>query len=207
MAVADYVTPDQMKATLSLTGESFADADVATACTASSRAIDQACSRVFYVDAAATVTRFYTPEDTLLLPIDDLVQLSSMNVDRDGNGTFEETWTLTTDFVLQPPNAPVDFGGRPYELVRVRRFSGNRWLPAGIENSVQIVGKWGWPAVPAEIVNATTIYAHRLLRRSRESPFGIVWPGQGESAAMRIGQQDPDVAGLIKPYMKARGIL
>lgn len=204
MAVSNYITDAQLAASLSITGESFAAADVTAACSAASRAIDRNCSRWFYQDAAATVTRAYSPNDTILLAIDDLIQVSSVTVDRDGDGVFEETWTVNVDFVLNPPNAPTD--GWPYEWLKVRTFSSNQWMPSWIENSVQIIGKWGWPAVPAEIVNATTIYAHRLLRRARESPFGIVFPGTGEAAAMRIGQQDPDVASLIAPYVKGQGI-
>lgn len=204
MAVADYVSLATMKATLSITGESFADADVQAACTAASRAVDRGCSRFFYSDAAATVPRLYSPNDTILLAIDDLIQVSSVLIDRDGDGVFEETWTLNTDFVLNPANNPTD--GRPYEWLKVRTFGSNQWLPSWVENSVQIIGKWGWVAVPPEIIDATTIYAHRLLRRKREAPFGIVSVGVGEAAAMRIGQQDPDVAALIAPYVKGQGI-
>lgn len=203
MAVANYVTDAALKATLSLTGESFADADVSAACSAASRAIDEACGRWFYVDPAATVTRLYTPIDWRTLPIDDLVTLSSLGIDRTGDGVYEEPWTLNTDFILNPPNAPIDGPGKPYESVKTR-WNAGRFFPKQLENSVQMIGKWGWPSVPSEIVNATTIYAHRILRRSREAPFGIVFPGQGEAAAMRIGQQDPDVASLIRPYVKTR---
>lgn len=197
----EYVTATTLKATLSLTGETFADADVTAACTAASRTIDQLCRRRFWADANAGQVRTYTPEDHVLLPIDDLVTMSSVLIDRNGDGTFEETWTQGTDYVLEPSNAPAD--GWPWERIRVRNLS-SRTLPYGVEQGVQVTGKFGWSAVPAEIVDATTIYATRLLKRKREAPFGIVSIGIETKAMMRISRTDPDVYALTEPYSKGR---
>jgi hypothetical protein len=144
------------------------------------------------------VTRYYTPFSRHLIVIDDLADFTSLSIDMNGDGTtFETTLTENADFVFEPLNAEVD--GKPRELIRVLRRSG-KWLPdpSYHPRSVQLIGKFGWDAVPANIVKATTILASKLLRRAREAPFGIVAMGGIDAAAViRIARTDPDVAFLI----------
>jgi hypothetical protein len=66
-------------------------------------------------------------------------------------------------------------------------------MPRGVE----LTGRFGWPTVPAEVVEATTILASKLLRRAREAPFGIVSAGIEVGVAMRIARSDPDVGLLL----------
>lgn len=196
----DYLTSAEMKATLSLTGQSFADADIAAAITAASRMVDGACDRRFYLDADALQVNYYTPDSLRRVMIDDLVVLTSLKIDRGGTGSFTETWTLNTDFVLEPLNAPTDFVASPYESVHVRSLAG-RWLPSWVERSVQVTGQFGWPAVPQPVKTATSLLANRMLKRVREAPLGIVAVGV-EGTAMRLARTDPDVAALLAPYYR-----
>ena len=199
-----YIEIEQFKATAELGGTSYPDLDIQAAILAASRAIDAACNRRFWVDANANQARVYTPwqDHPRRLIIDDLVTLTSVLVDRTGDGVYEETWTNNTDFVLDPPNAAAD--NWPYTSILLRS-NNNKTMPFN-EHSVQVTGKFGWPAVPAEIVDATTMYASRLVKRKREAPFGIVSTGL-DTPGVRIGKQDPDVFALIQPYMKGSPIL
>lgn len=195
----EYVTVAELKETLGLTGQTFADADLALVLSAAARDIDEACGRRFYLDDDATSVRYYSPDSARRLMIDDLVDLTSLKLDRDGDGVYEETWTDGTDFVLEPLNAATD--GWPYESVARRVVSGQSF-PVGYEKSVEVTGQFGWPAVPDTIRAATSILASRLFKRSREAPFGIVTVGADVGAAMRLARTDPDVASLISPYRK-----
>jgi hypothetical protein len=56
--------------------------------------------------------------------------------------------------------------------------------------------------VPAPIVDATTMLANRLLKRKREAPLGVV--ALGIDTAARVARTDPDVLGLIEPYIRMR---
>lgn len=194
-----YLSPDQLKATLTMTGTTFADADVTLAIGAASRAVDSITGRRFWLDADATKIRYYTPRSYRMLQIDDLVVMASVAIDRSGTGTYSETWTSGTDYVLEPFNAPADLPARPYETLRVRMLSG-RWLPTYIEQSVKITGQFGWASIPDDVIAATGILAAKLLRRSREAPFGIVTAGIDQGTAMRIGRTDPDVYTLLRGY-------
>ena len=201
----EYITSADLKTTLGITVSTY-DTDIATAVSAASRGIDGACHRRFWVDTIDK-TRYYagsrthggTYVATPTLPIDDLVSLTSVATDTAGDGTFTTTLTVNTDFVLEPFNAAVESPARPYTLISLHPGSSAYW-PVW-PRSVKVVGKFGWPAVPAEIVRATTILATKLFKR-QESPFGIVTAGVDETTAMRIAVSDPDVKFLIGPYTR-----
>jgi hypothetical protein len=196
-----YVELEQVKKSLELEGTSFADADLRTAVLAASRAIDQACDRRFWLDADANQIRYYTADSPNVVLVDDVVTLTSVLVDQDGDGTWEETWVANTDYVAEPLNAAAD--SWPYTRLRVHPSRGAGWSP--YPRGVKVTGKFGWAAVPAQITEATSILASKLLRRSREAPFGVVTVGIDAGAAMRIATMDPDVRFLISPYVKHLG--
>jgi hypothetical protein len=185
-----YITAADLKATLNI-GSTYADDDIAVAVAAASRACDGYKDDRFY---PATETRYYTAE-----PCDDYVKIDSLNaltsvaVDATGAGTWATTWTNGTDFTLAPYNAATD--GYPYTEIKIRRQGGRRFV--GYENSIKVVGSFGWANVPAGVVQATTILAGRLLKRARETPYGIVVVAGDAVAAARLGRIDPDVAFLL----------
>lgn len=197
MAANLYVTAAALKNTLSLTGETFADADVNAAVEAASRGLDEGCGRRFWADPDALQVRYYDATGDLVR-IDDLVTLTTLATDPGGDGTYEQTWTRDTDFVLSPLNAPAD--GRPWETV-TRHPSGSHRFPAGYPRAVRVTGRFGWPAVPPAIAQATTILAAKLLKRSREAPFGVVSMGL-DGAAVHIARTDPDVGFLVRPFIR-----
>lgn len=193
-----YVSMEELKATLELSGSNFSDGDIRSACSAASRAIDMACGRRFWADGNANQVRVYTPTDSRKLTIDDLTTLTSIKTDPGGDGVYEETWAAT-DYTLGPLNASAE--SVPYTSVTAHP-SGRYLFPTAYPASVQITGKWGWPSVPAEITLATSILAARLFKRTREAPFGVAGFGI-DGASIRVPRIDPDVQALIGPYMRA----
>jgi hypothetical protein len=115
-----YVSRTQLKATLELTGETYADDDIDLAVSTASRAIDAYCGTIFY---PSTETRVYTaPTCDRYVDIDDLNTVTTVLVDVNGDGTYETTWTSGTDFYLDPANADTD--GKPFNRLTLRRQSG-----------------------------------------------------------------------------------
>lgn len=196
-----YITSTQLKATLTLSNTTFADADITAAIAAACRAIDNICQRRFYLDADATSVRYYSPASQTLLEIEDLVTLTSLKSADDGTTTFANVWTLNTDFVLEPLDAAADAQNLwPYTHLRAHpngTFRFNTFYP----RSVEVTAQFGWAAVPSAIVNATTLLANLLLTVSRSAPLGIV-PFEG--GAIRVARGNPQVMMLISPYMKRR---
>ena len=111
----EYATLLELKEALSIeNGATFADGDASRALTAASRALDKMCGRRFYADDDALQVRYYTPFVGDLLPIDDLLVVTAVDIDS-GDGTFSTSWSASADFILEPLNAAAD--GEPWTLV------------------------------------------------------------------------------------------
>lgn len=196
----DYITSAALKATLGITVTTW-DADVAASISAASQAINDICQRRFYLDADATGVRYYTPTDRCYLEIADLVALTTLQTDADGDGTFEQTWTLNTDFDLLPLNAGQDSQNlRPWEAIEVRR-RGAYVFPTNYTRSVKVTGQFGWPAVPSGIVDATTLLAERLFKMKREAPLGVL---AFADVAVRVARADSNLMTLLGAKMRHR---
>jgi hypothetical protein len=191
--VSDYITSDQLKATIEIVDETYADADIATAISAASRVIDAYKNTRFY---PTQETRYYTPDPCRYdLPIDDLSTStgSTITIDADGDGVYETTWALNTDYYLDPPNAALE--GRPFNRVTIRRNSGRTW--PGWQRAVRVDGEFGWATAVPQVTQACSILASRYLRRARETPYGILTVTGDAITAARLGRIDPDVAFLL----------
>jgi len=198
----EYVTATALKVTLALAGTTFADDDIGLAVESASRDVDAICGRRFYTDADAAQVRYYTPISPAVVHTDDIVTLTSLEVDRGGDGTFDETWTEDTDFTLEPLNAGAD--GWPRWIVRVHP-RGSYTFPR-LPRSVKVTGKFGWAAVPPAVEQATGLLASRLLTRARMAPLGIVQIGV-DGGAGRVPRVDPDVTALLAPFIRNPGVV
>jgi len=201
LADHNYVTREQLKRSLELSGLSYADSDIDVAIAAASRGVDEITQRRFWLDTVAD-DRFYTPRWSKL-DIDDLAELTAVEA-IDSAGTASAVLTEGTDFSLYPINAQLD--NRPFEalwLLSTSSYPTYTWSPP-FPDLVKVTGRFGWPTLPSEVVAATTILATRYLRRQREAPFGIITVGIEQGAAMRIGRYDPDVENLLCNFKKPR---
>lgn len=185
-----YITSDALKASLSLTGETYADDDIAVAISAASEEINEQCNQKFTLDDEAT-SRLYVPVGSLV-DIDSAATVESVAIGY-GDGTFPTTLTLYVDYELRPLNATAD--SEPYTLIRLKRRHHHRC------RQVQATGQYGWPAVPDLVISATTLLASRFVRRIREAPFGVIQMGLDGQPA-RIAQTDPDVCGMLIPLTR-----
>lgn len=116
---------------------------------AASRAVEQITRRRFYVE---TRTRYYTAEFADLLFVDDLLSITTLKTDDDGDRVYETTW-LTTDYDLEPYNAPFDSPPRPYTQLRTTP-NGNQSFPT-TRRGVEIVGSHGF--YDARETSSTTV--------------------------------------------------
>jgi hypothetical protein len=187
----NYITNTQLKNTLEIGTATYADDDITVAIGAASRVVDAYKDTKFYPVAE---TRRYTADvNECSVQIDDLVTLTTLKVDMQGDGSYDTTWTVDVDFYLEPINAALD--GRPYNQVTLRPQGGDIWPP--FDYGVQIGGTFGWSTAPYQVTQATTILAGRYLKRARETPYGILTVGTDAIAAARLGRIDPDVSFLL----------
>jgi hypothetical protein len=193
-----YVELETFKSTADLKHTNFLDGDILVALSAAARAVDEICCRRFWADVDAAQVRYYSPQRSDHLYVDDLITLTTLKTDEGRDGTFENTWTLNDDFWLEPLNAATD--SEPYMAVRVNPLGAFTFFP--YPRSVQVTGKFGWSAVPPAVTEATTILAGRFLKRSREAPLGDPAALALGGAAVRLTGKDTDVTTLLGPYMR-----
>jgi len=208
--MAAYVELEDLKRSLELAGESYADEDLTLAISAASSAIEAQTNRTFSVEGA-DATREYVASRRGSLELGDMAAVSGVAVDRFGDGT----WTSLTegeDFDLLPYNYATD--EQPVEAIQLRQSgaipSFEPYCYYGLSDVqtsrwpvVRVTGRFGWAQVPDPIIAATKILATRLVKRVREAPFGVAGMG-ADGVAVRIANGDPDVAMLVGPYTRRR---
>jgi len=113
---------------------------------ATSRLIDNITGRRFY---AADETRYYTPTDAECLFVDDLLTISTLKTDGDGDRTYETTWD-TGDYDLMPLNSSAD--GAPYTWIEPA-VQGSYVFPI-MKASVELTGKFGYSPSYESVVNS-----------------------------------------------------
>ena len=161
-----------------------------------SRAIDIITWRRFY---AASETRYYTAERSDALIVDDLLSVTTLKTDSDGDRTYEDTWAVT-DYDLMPHNATLD--GVPYRSLEITP-DGDYSFPT-IAKGVELAGSFGYSSTtPPAIEEACLLGASRYSQR-KKTPLGV-------SAAAALGElsvvvtklkADPDFMMLITPYIR-----
>lgn len=199
--VNGYASLQDVKSAFRIT-DSVDDTMLELAIESASREIDAYCERIFY--NAGTATRVYIPTDSFYTEIDDLVSISSLKTSSTGD-SFDTTWSASGDYQLEPLNG-ISGGimNHPYTRIRaIGNYLFPLWDPRNVnshEATVQVIGVFGWSAVPTAIRQATIIQASRLFKRL-DTPLGISYD---ELGALRVGRIDPDVEKLVMPYRKVR---
>ncbi len=195
MAITNgYCTLAELKASLDIT-DTIDDGILERAITSASRTIDRYCARNFY---KVTATRLYSPRDSYVCDIDDLVSLTSLKTTDDDTQTFDLTWT-TADYQLEPLNGVVD--GMPTPYTRIRAIGDYTFQTLDGEASVRVEGVFGFDTIPDEVSYATIIQASKLYKR-KDSPLGVI---SGEYGAMRVGVRlDPQVTELVDAWRRIR---
>ena len=195
-----YADPDDLKRQLSIaTNDTSLDDELERDIVAASGWIDEELGRTFDVTQdGETAVRLYSAAGAYelgSLVIDDLTELTSVRVDRTGDGDFE-TWTLDTDFALEPTNA--EALGRPWTTLRTLA---TKIFPRHRYAVVEVTGRFGWTAPPAQITEATLLLAAQLHHRRRSSPLGF---RLDEGAVAYIARRDVHIGGLIRPFSRKR---
>lgn len=187
----DYITTAELKAYLGIS-DAVDDVQLATWCTAASRAIDKKTNRQFgqLAAPAARVYRapaYYEPNAQLwMVEIDDVQDLTGMTV---GGVAY-----ASSGATLLPDNAPAD--GVPWTRLG---FTTCPTMP------LTIVARWGWTAVPAQVIGAAKLQANRWNKR-RNAPFGVAGSPDQNSQIRLLARLDPDVATTLAGLSRRRRV-
>ena len=182
MSVAHgYLLLDDLKATLRITNDTF-DVPLEVAIESASRQIDQFCDDQFWLSQVPT-QRLFKAEQSRSLFVRSFATTAGLvvEVDLNDDGVFETTWVSGTDFQVAPV-APMD--GFPFNRIETLGTAyfpgkaspymgyaygyspgyygpsfGGEWYPRSQRARVRVTAQWGWPAVPAQVVQACQILA------------------------------------------------
>ena len=155
---------------------------------AATTTVDNYTSRSF---EPATATNLFG-QAGYMLRVPDLISVTTLKVDDSDDGTFETT-IESGDYELDTVHTTT---GWPFEIVRLLE----RDFPSGSRrrHRIQIVGSWGWAAVPAPVNQACSLLASRFAQRGVSALFGI--QSFGELGIQGIRSSDPDVALMLDDY-------
>jgi hypothetical protein len=195
-----YATLAQFKAAVGIT-DSTDDTALQNVLDATDTLIDLYCDRKTGFGTASE-TRYYTAEDYQYVLTDDLVSVTTLQTDDDANGTYETTWTANTDFMLAPANAALD--GFPYTEIDTS-VSWPRNFPKDVYRGVKVVGVFGFPSVPAAVVQSEIIQAGAVWS-SRTSPFGVIGSADLGGILRQARALHPEAALILEPYRKRSGL-
>lgn len=178
------------------------DATLESMVEAISRSIDDEVGTRFYT-TAENETRYFTSEFTDELWPGDILSVTTLKTDDDGDRVYETVWTAT-DYDLEPFNASLD--GKPYTALAVTP-KGNYSFPTGAKG-VELVAKYGYSSTtPARIQEACLLAAARLFGR-KDAVFGVVGTLElGELRHIITGllRTDTEIAALLYGYQRGLG--
>ncbi|MDG4762431.1 hypothetical protein [Micromonospora sp. WMMD710] len=186
----DYVTAAQAAAFVRTPGVN--EAELATWCTAASRAIDKKTNRQFgKVDApvARTYRRpasYDVVSGLWLLEVDDVQDVTGMTV---GGVAL-----ASSGATLLPDDAALE--GKPYERL------GFTDLP---DSPVVVSAVWGWSEVPAGVIGACKLQVSRWDSR-RDSPYGVAGSPSDGSEVRLLARLDPDVSTALAGLSRRRRV-
>ena len=195
-----YATLAQFKAAVGIT-DSTDDTALQNVLDATDTLIDLYCDRKTGF-GTATETRYFTTDAYDYVLTDDLVSVTTLTTDDLEDGTYSTTWTANTDFQLTPKNYALD--GLPYTgISRSNAFTKN--FPKGIFLGVKVVGVFGFPSVPASVVQAEIIQANAVFS-SRTAAFGVIGSADLGGILRMSRALHPEAALLLEPYRNRGGL-
>lgn len=132
------------------------------------------------------------------LEVDDFSTTAGLVVEADtgDTGSYSETWTITTDFVVEPAN--LSLNGIPWAYTTLRAVGSKTFPCDGQRPRVRVTAAFGWPAVPDAVTQATYQLALDIFKM-KDAPFGVA--GFNEYGQVRV-RENKTAQMLLEPYRK-----
>ena len=215
-----YITLDDVKATHELDYKNFTDYDVALTdvINAVSREIEKLCHQRFWVNPVAE-TRYFSPTQNDQCIVTNLTSLTTLATDTSLDRTYATTWA-TSDYDLYPYDATLE--NAPYWRIDITPNGNNTFnaqpfatpysypYPKPNAKYVKVVGFFGYPSVPSEVMQACLIWTLRTWAR-HSTPLGVTTMAEGGmlgSVKVDVSPLDPDIMQLLAHYItKITGVI
>lgn len=168
--MANLITEAQLKSWLNI-DDSGDDAILALVTASASQMVRSYCGRSFEVDAAQAATaRYFTPLGEYAVFVDDCWSISEVATDDGDDGTYSTLWTAS-DWQAIPVNGvgPNGMSGFPYTQINT---VGALEFPWAARPAVKVTAKWGWSALPSDVLQATLMVGAEIYR-ARSGGFEV----------------------------------
>ncbi|MDY6834332.1 MAG: hypothetical protein SVY53_05970 [Chloroflexota bacterium] len=196
---AVYCTVNQVKEHLGLVGVEDYDGLLAWNISVASRVIDRKCRRSFVV-GTEDETRLFGKCGKKRLRIDDLRQMTKIEIDTDDDGNFDLELS-STSYYLEPDNT------LPKTTLVLRE--GNKELAAfpKYPQSIRITALWGYGAeIPEQIQQACIMIVSYLFKR-KDAAYADV-TGSPDLESMRLPQGlSADITLLLTGFIRPKEVL
>ena len=137
MGLSSYCTIADVKASLGISSTTD-DTIIRKICEAATSAIDRYTNRTF---KASTATRYFDGANILWLP--DLLSITTLKTDEDGDATFENTFA-TTDYLKYGVGLEDSLNAFPIIRLEISEDSNYSSFASGVKKGVEIAGLWGY---------------------------------------------------------------
>jgi hypothetical protein len=172
------------------------DTLIEAAINAAEMAIDNALQRRMIVASGAATERVFRPTGSDVLYIDDCTEVTSI-VEND------VTLTSGTHFVLEPLNG-LAATGEAWPYYRVARY-GQCWYTDGPKATVAVTAKWGWAAIPYEVIESCKIVAADMLS-NRDMRNGLVAITEAGGVGSRENRTVKEMVNKYQFFIRTVGI-
>lgn len=167
-----YASLDELRDWVGIPEDDDLDDTKLTLALAAAEGLIDAYTGQYFTADGDEVESYWSSTDGRIIDVAPISSVTGLVVatDNDDDGTYETTWD-TADYRLAPENAAP--AGRPWTriiAVGQKRFPVVR--ASRLYPGVRVTARGGWPAVPAEVKQATLIQAAFLWGR-KDSKFGV----------------------------------
>ena len=172
------------------------DTKLSLALAAAEEQVNAYTGRHFTVEGSASV-RYYRALTGSVVEVDPIATTTDLAValDRDGDGTFEETLTLDTHYRFAPYNAAV--AGAPWsQLVALTGTT----FPLE-DRRIKVTGRFGYATVPSSVKQATLIQAAFIWKR-KDAVFGVAGSPEFGNELRVESALDRTAISLLRPFRK-----
>lgn len=181
------------------------DSIIQDAINSATKEVIKYCGRDFNQATVATPRVFRPGADWRMQRVDDFWTTNGLIIQTDPSGVgpnFSVTWQAS-DYELLPLNGIVD-GEEGWPFYDIHAVGG-LWFPQIIwrrYGTVQVTAQWGWPAIPAPVVQATKMLAFENFKM-KDAPLGVAG-FSNFSGDIRV-RQVPQVEQKLSKYSKDKG--
>jgi hypothetical protein len=157
--MTDFITPAQFKSRFDVSS-AVDDPQIAEHIAAASSRVRQLTGRDFSAHSGAASVRYFRAVSWDTCIIDDAYEITAVATDDGDTGTFGQAWT-TVSYETDPANGIGPDATSGWPVTTLRAIGSLSFPSCAKRRAVKVTAKWGWTAVPAAVIEATYLLAHR----------------------------------------------